>query len=244
MGLVLLKVLHLSQVIIRTPFPFPPDEPQMRKPGRQTGDRSLWGLSPLKGCCSPPGLIFHKPLSGSLLTAAPCVPGLHLFTGTMCPALGSFPPGLLSMRRCSEPEPPLRAILSVPVLGIVPSASPLSIHESGAHAPSQAKGKASFDVGECPSDHFLHHCGKNRHGNTLYFEICGVYSEETLWLRRKCRQENRSGWFLMQLRSAGEGREDLSGSEWHKEPAENPSVSFERAGNLSIVSGLQCLFKT
>lgn len=33
----------------------------------------------------------------------------------------------------------------------------------------------------------------------LYFEICGVYSEETLWLWRKYRQENRPWWSLMQL---------------------------------------------
>lgn len=64
---------------------------------------------------------------GACSQAALYVPDLCLLAGAICPSMDWFHPVLPSMRRCSELEPSLRVTLSVPVLGIVCSASPFSL---------------------------------------------------------------------------------------------------------------------
>lgn len=189
-----------------------------------------------------PRLIFHEPLSGSLLAAALCVLDLCLLAGAVhLPTL--FHPGLLSVRRCSELQPSLRAILSVPILGIVPSASPFSLwstmrvvpvlHHSTASVASPWKSQFwCWWMSQGPGFKSVRKEPPWKYP-FFYFEICAVYSEEPLWLRRKYRQETRSWWSLMQLWSVREGAEELSGSKRHKKNAGNPSASFQQAWRLA-----------
>jgi len=170
---------------------FPLNEHPRRRSKRQTSEWTCWWLSQPEGLCSPPRIIS---LSGSLLAATLCVPDLYLLAEAVHPPAGLFHLGLLWMRRCSELELPV----SVPVMGIMRSASPVSLrstlsmvptlHHSTASASGQGKsppGKASFDTGGYPREQILSQCGKNRHGHTH----CFILKPVVFILRRPCGSE-------------------------------------------------------
>lgn len=126
-----------------------------------------WWLSQPEGLCSPPRVILHEPLSGSLLAAALCVPDLCLLAGAVHPSVGSFYPGLVSVRRCCELEPSLGATLSVPIPGIMCSASPFSLRSAVRVVPTLHHSTASA-LGE---------------GKSPMEKPCGCMQIESLWVR-------------------------------------------------------------